>query len=110
MAANEQPATESSSVSMTSETSVVASGVAADSNDVTTIVESVNQRKRRNRQERVSAEFERKDGPHMIMQTASRIKKPSKEQIAKTQNAQKIAKHGPSSSTNSSETSSGLEL
>lgn len=107
VAANEQPKpTESSSASMTSETSVVAS-----SDEVATSIESVNQRRRRNRQERVTAEFERQDGPHMIMQTVSRTKKPiNEEEIAKAQNTQKINHNGPSSSSTSSETSSDLEL
>lgn len=107
VAANEQPKpTESSSASMTSEVPVVAS-----SDEVATSIESVNQRRRRNRQERVTAEFERQDGPHMIMQTVSRTKKPiNEEEIAKAQNTQKINHNGPSSSSTSSETSSDLEL
>ena len=107
VAANEQPKpTESSSASMTSEVPVVAS-----SDEVATSIESVNQRRRRNRQERVTAEFERQDGPHMIMQTVSRTKKPTnEEEIAKAQNTQKINHNGPSSSSTSSETSSELEL
>ena len=105
VAANEQPATESSSASMASETSVVASG-----DEVTTSVESIKQRRRRNRQERVTAEFERQDGPRMFMKTVSRTKKPTKEQITKAQNIQKINHNGPSSSSTSSETSSDLEL
>lgn len=105
VAANEQPATESSSVSMTSETSVVASGDA-----VTTSVESIKQRRRRNLQERVNNEFEQTDGPRLIMQTVSRSKKPTKEEIAEAQNAQKINHNGPSSSSTGSENSSDLEL
>lgn len=107
VAANEQPKpTESSSASMTSEVPVVAS-----SDEVATSIESVNQRRRRNRQERVTAEFERQDGPHMIMQTVSRTKKPTnEEEIAKAQNTQKINHNGPSSSSTSPETSSDLEL
>lgn len=107
VAANEQPKpTESSSASMTSEVPVVAS-----SDEVATSIESVNQRRRRNRQERVTAEFERQDGPHMIMQTVSRTKKPiNEEEIAKAQNTQKINHNGPSSSSTSFETSSDLEL
>ena len=98
--------TESSSASMTSEVPVVAS-----SDEVATSIESVNQRRRRNRQERVTAEFERQDGPHMIMQTVSRTKKPTnEEEIAKAQNTQKINHNGPSSSSTSPETSSDLEL
>lgn len=84
---------------------------AANSDEVATSIESVNQRRRRNRQERVTAEFERQDGPHMIMQTVSRTKKPTnEEEIAKAQNTQKINHNGPSSSSTSSETSSDLEL
>lgn len=107
VAANEQPKpTESNSASMTSEVPVVAS-----SDEVATSIESVNQRRRRNRQERVTAEFERQNGPHMIMQTVSRTKKPTnEEEIAKAQNTQKINHNGPSSSSTSSETSSDLEL
>ena len=107
VAANEQPKpTESNSASMTSEVPVVAS-----SDEVATSIESVNQRRRRNRQERVTAEFERQDGPHMIMQTVSRTKKPTnEEEIAKAQNTQKINHNGPSSSSTSSETSSDLAL
>lgn len=105
VAANEQPATEPSSASMTSETSVVASG-----DEVTTSVESIKQRRRRNRQERVNNEFERTDGPRLIMQTVSRSKKPTKEEIAEAQNARKINHNGPSSSSTGSETSSDLAL
>lgn len=83
---------------------------AANSDEVATSIESVNQRKRRNRQERVNNEFERTDGPRLIMQTVSRTKKPNKEQITKAQNIQKINHNGPSSSSTSSETSSDLEL
>ena len=106
VAANEQPTTEESSyVSMTSETPM-----AASSDEVATSAESANQRKRRNRQERVNAEFERQDRPRMIMKTVSRTKKPTKEQITKAQNIQKINHNGPSSSSTSSETSSDLAL
>lgn len=106
VAANEQPKpTESSSASMTSEVPVVAS-----SDEVVTSIESVNQRRRRNRQERVTAEFERQDGPRMVMQTVSRTKKPTEEQIGKAQNPQKIVNNGPSSSSTGSETSSDLAL
>nr|CCC04653.1 hypothetical protein LRATCC53608_1899 [Limosilactobacillus reuteri subsp. suis] len=83
---------------------------AANSDEVATSIESVNQRKRRNLQERVNNEFERTDGPRLIMQTVSRSKKPTKEEIAEAQNAQKINHNGPSSSSTGSENSSDLEL
>ena len=106
VSANEQSATtKSSSASLTSEAPVVAS-----SDDVATSIESIKQRRRRNRQERVTAEFERQDGPRMIMQTVSRTKKPTKEQITKAQHAQKNDHNGPSSGSNGSETSSDLAL
>ena len=44
------------------------------------------------------------------MQTVSRSKKPTKEEIAEAQNDQKINHNGPSSSSTGSENSSDLEL
>lgn len=85
----------------------VDSSVPAD--EIERQVASVAQRRRRNRQERVTAEtdtnFERQDGPRMLMHTLSRTK--TSQQI---ENTNKVADKGQTTKPNSQSNNDDLEL